>query len=136
MGLQFEKLGRSQQVRLTTPEDLYEVLTLRDALWVATAAPTATLSMDLGGAGGDFHVCLPYAMLEPIRSIIYSSVQAERGEADSRWQSLLSAQIYRAEAELVADLAHATVSIGQLMSLQVGDVVAVAHPDSYPQRLP
>src|SRR5262245_12675765 len=27
---------------------------------------TVTLSVDLGGAGGDFHVCLPYAMLEPI----------------------------------------------------------------------
>jgi flagellar motor switch protein FliM len=90
---------------------------------------TATLSVDLGGAGGDFHVCLPYAMLEPIRSIIYSSVQAERGEADSRWLSLLSAQVYRAEAEVVANLAHASVSIGQLMSLQAGDVVAFDLPE-------
>jgi flagellar motor switch protein FliM len=90
---------------------------------------TATLSVDLGGAGGDFHVCLPYAMLEPIRSIIYSSVQAERGEADSRWLSLLSAQVYRAEAEVVANLAHASVSIGQLMSLQAGDVVALDLPE-------
>ena len=90
---------------------------------------SVTLSVDLGGAGGDFHVCLPYAMLEPIRTVIYSSVQAERGEADSRWVSLLSAQVYRAEAELVADLAHATVSIGQLMALQPGDVVALELPE-------
>ena len=90
---------------------------------------TVTLSIDLGGAGGDFHVCLPYAMLEPIRTVIYSNVQADRGEADSRWVSLLSAQVYRAEAELVADLAHATVSIGQLMALQPGDVVALDLPE-------
>src|SRR5262245_9178974 len=90
---------------------------------------TVTLSVDLGGAGGDFHVCLPYAMLEPIRTVIYSSVQAERGEADGRWVSLLSAQVYRAEAELVANLASATVSIGQLMALQAGDVVAVDLPE-------
>jgi flagellar motor switch protein FliM len=89
----------------------------------------ATLSVDLGGAGGDFHVCVPYAMLEPIRSVIYASVQADRGEADSRWLSLLSAQVYRTEAELVANLAHASVSIGQLMALQVGDVVALDLPD-------
>jgi flagellar motor switch protein FliM len=68
-------------------------------------------------------------MLEPIRSVIYSSVQADRGEADSRWLSLLSAQVYRSDVELVANLAHATVSIGQLMALQPGDVVALDLPD-------
>jgi flagellar motor switch protein FliM len=89
----------------------------------------ATFSVDLGGGSGDFHVCLPYAMLEPIRSVIYSSVQADRGEADSRWVSLLSAQVYRSEVELTANLAHATVTIGQLMALQAGDVVALDLPD-------
>jgi flagellar motor switch protein FliM len=89
----------------------------------------ATLSVDLGGGSGDFHVCLPYAMLEPIRSVIYGSVKADRGEADSRWVSLLSAQVYRSEVELVANLAHATVTIGQLMALQPGDVVALDLPD-------
>ena len=90
---------------------------------------TATFSADFGAGGCDFHVCLPYAMLEPIRSVIYSSVQADRGEADSRWLSLLSAQVYRADAEVVANLAQATVSIGQLMALQAGDVVALDLPD-------
>lgn len=46
MALKFEKLGRSRQVRITTPDDLQDVLTLEDALWVATAAPTDALRMD------------------------------------------------------------------------------------------
>ncbi len=112
-----------EQVRSETSVQFANIATPSEIVVVAT------LSVDLGGGSGDFHVCLPYAMLEPIRSVIYSSVQADRGEADSRWLSLLSAQVYRSEVELVANLAHATVSIGQLMALQPGDVVALDLPD-------
>jgi flagellar motor switch protein FliM len=112
-----------EQVRSETSVQFANIATPSEIVVVAT------LSVDLGGGSGDFHVCLPYAMLEPIRSVIYSSVQADRGEADSRWLSLLSAQVYRSDVELVANLAHATVSIGQLMALQPGDVVALDLPD-------
>lgn len=112
-----------EQVRSETSVQFANIATPSEIVVVAT------LSVDLGGGSGDFHVCLPYAMLEPIRRVIYSSVQADRGEADSRWLSLLSAQVYRSDVELVANLAHATVSIGQLMALQPGDVVALDLPD-------
>ncbi|MEO8629911.1 MAG: FliM/FliN family flagellar motor switch protein, partial [Betaproteobacteria bacterium] len=79
--------------------------------------------------GGDFHVCMPYAMLEPIRDIIYSSVQADRAEADARWVTLLSKQINVAEVQLVANLAHAQVTVGELMALQPGDVIALDLPE-------
>jgi flagellar motor switch protein FliM len=88
-----------------------------------------SFSIDLGGGGGDFHVCLPYGMLEPIRDVIYSSVQADRSETDSRWMSTLSMQVYGAEVELKADLASATVTLRQLLSLQPGDVIALDLPD-------
>lgn len=88
-----------------------------------------TFSIDLGSGSADFHVCMPYAMLEPIRNVIYSAIQADRSEADSRWLALLSQQVYGAEVELVANLAHAQVSIGQLMALQPGDVISLDLPD-------
>ena len=88
-----------------------------------------SFSIDLGGGGGDFHVCLPYAMLEPIRDTIYSSVQADRSESDDRWMATLSTQVYGAEVELKADLASATVTLRQLMALQAGDVISLELPD-------
>ncbi len=90
---------------------------------------TTSFSIDLGGAGGDFHVCMPYAMLEPIRNIIYSSVQADRGRGGQPLDVAAVGAGVRAEVELVANLAHASVSIGQLMALQAGDVIAVDLPD-------
>lgn len=89
-----------------------------------------SFSIDLGSGGGDFHVCIPYAMLEPIRNLIYSGVQADRSETDDRWTSLLSAHVYDAEVQLQATLATATVTLGQLMSLQPGDVIALDLPES------
>jgi flagellar motor switch protein FliM len=41
----------------------------------------------------------------------------------------LTDQVYAAEVELLANLAHAEVSVGQLMALQAGDVIAVDLPD-------
>jgi flagellar motor switch protein FliM len=88
-----------------------------------------SFSIDLGSGSADFHVCMPYAMLEPIRNVIYSAIQADRSEADSRWLALLSQQVYGAEVELVANLAHAQVSVGQLLALQPGDVISLDLPD-------
>jgi flagellar motor switch protein FliM len=84
-----------------------------------------SFSIDQGSGSGDFHVCMPYAMLEPIRNVIYDTVQADRSEADNRWMALLTAHLYGAEVELTANLATTAVTLRQLMSLQPGDVIAV-----------
>jgi len=89
----------------------------------------SSFSIDLGAGGGDVHFCMPYAMLEPIRNVIYSAIQADRTDSDQRWIALLSQQVYGAEVELVASLAHAEVTIGELMALQPGDVISLDLPD-------
>jgi flagellar motor switch protein FliM len=91
---------------------------------------TTSFSIDLGSGSGDFHVCMPYAMLEPIRDVIFGSVQADRSHTDDRWASLLTDQVYAAQVELLANLTHAEVTVGQLMALQAGDVIAVDLPEA------
>jgi len=105
------------------------------AQFAPIAAPTETvvlitLSVDLGGGAGDFHVCLPYAMLDPIRRIIYGNVEADRGTVEAGWLAALTSQVYQADVEVSAALAHATLTIGQLMALQRGDVVALDLPET------
>jgi len=90
---------------------------------------TTNFNIDLGGGGGDFHMCMPYAMLEPIRDLIYSSVQADRSDTDDRWISLMSSQVYGAEVQMIANLAHAQLTLRELMALQPGDVIALDLPD-------
>lgn len=89
----------------------------------------ATFTVEMGPATGDFHICLPYAMVEPIRDILYSSLQGDRMEADKRWVRLLKRQVQSAEIELVANLGQAQLSLAQVMQLGAGDVIPIDIPE-------
>jgi flagellar motor switch protein FliM len=89
-----------------------------------------SFNIEVGEAGGDFHICLPYAMIEPIRDLLYGSLQGERMEVDDRWTKLLSRQIQGAEVELVAKLGETAVTLGQILNLKVGDVISLDVPDA------
>ena len=88
-----------------------------------------TFHIELGAGGGDFHVCLPYSMVEPLRDILASTMQADRTEVDNRWVNLMQRQVQAAEVELVATLATAKISLGQILNLKEGDVVMVDIPE-------
>ncbi len=89
---------------------------------------TTTFTIELGGTSGDFHLCLPYAMIEPIRDVLNSTAQGERNKADKRWLRLLSRQVQSAEVELVANLGCAKLTLSQVNGLQVGDVIPLQIP--------
>ncbi|TCS73964.1 flagellar motor switch protein FliM [Sulfuritortus calidifontis] len=89
-----------------------------------------TFNIELGAGGGDFHVCMPYSMIEPIRDLLTSTMQADRAEADERWVSQLSLQVQDAQVELVADLGQTSVTLGQILDLKVGDVISLDLPDA------
>ncbi len=82
-----------------------------------------TFTIELEATGGEFHICLPYAMLEPIRDLIYSTMQADHMEADRRWITLLRSQVQLAEVELVATVSEFTLDIADLLEMKVGDVI-------------
>lgn len=88
-----------------------------------------TFTIELGDGGGDFHVCTPYAMIEPIRDVLSSSMQGERLEVDDRWLKLLTQQMQAAEVELVANLGESTITLGEVANLKVGDVIPIDIPE-------
>lgn len=89
----------------------------------------STLTIDLGAGGGEFHVVMPYGMLEPLRDIIYSATQADRSESDARWVTMLKRQIQDAEVDLVVNFGSGTLTLGDLMRLEPGDVIPLDVPD-------
>ena len=89
-----------------------------------------TFNIELGSGGGDFHICIPYAMIEPIRDILYSSMQGERMEVDHRWSKLMTKQVQSAEVNLVANLGETPVNFGQILNMKVGDVISLDIPEA------
>jgi flagellar motor switch protein FliM len=91
---------------------------------------TTTFSFEIGSAGGDFHICLPYSTLEPIRDVLYSPLQPDHAEPDKRWLRMLSKQVQIAEVALVARLAEVPVKVRQLIGLKRGDVIPLEVPST------
>ena len=83
----------------------------------------ATFNLEIGGTGGEIHICLPYSMLEPIRDVLYSAMQGDGQEPDRRWVRQLTQQVQQAEIELVAELAKTRLSVRDLMNLRAGDFI-------------
>jgi len=89
-----------------------------------------TFNIELGTSGGDFHICMPYSMIEPIRDQLTSTMQADRAEADERWVTEMGLQVQDAEVELIANLGEAPVTLRQILDLKSGDVISLDVPEA------
>jgi flagellar motor switch protein FliM len=89
-----------------------------------------TFNITIGNTGGEFHICMPYSMIQPIRDILYSSLQGDHMEVDKRWVQMLSKQVQLAEVELVANLGQAPVTLRQILEMQAGDVISLEIPEA------
>jgi flagellar motor switch protein FliM len=87
-----------------------------------------TFTIGFGPTAGEFHICFPYAMIEPVRELLYGSMQGESMKADKRWAQLLAQQVQSAEVELIATLGHTDVTFNQILKMKVGDVIAFDIP--------
>jgi flagellar motor switch protein FliM len=80
-------------------------------------------TLEIGDTTGSVHFCVPYSTLEPIRDVLYSTIQGDSAEPDRRWINLLKTQIQSAEVTLVAELAKAPATVEQLLAFKPGDFI-------------
>ena len=81
-------------------------------------------NVDLDGVGGDLHVAMPYAMIEPLRETLNSGMQSDRADHDDRWARTLEDEVGDAVVEIRALLGRSTISISELLNLRAGDVLS------------
>ncbi|BBT81452.1 flagellar motor switch protein FliM [Aeromonas veronii] len=95
--------------------------------------------IELDGGGGDFHVAMPYSMLEPIRELLDAGVQSDKGDTDVRWSKALRDEIMDVKVELRAKLLETELTLRELMELRPGDIIPVEMPENllvYVEDLP
>ncbi len=86
--------------------------------------------VELEGGGGDFHITMPYSMLEPIRELLDAGVQSDRSERDDRWTDALREGVQDALVEIDCPLTRATMSLRDVVKLKAGDVIPIEMPES------
>jgi flagellar motor switch protein FliM len=89
----------------------------------------STFRIDLEGGGGDFHVTIPYSMIEPIRDLLDAGVQSDMSDVDDRWVTSLRDEIFEAEVEVKSDLFSAVMTVAEINSLKVGDIIPFDMPE-------
>ncbi|ASG66953.1 flagellar motor switch protein FliM [Idiomarina sp. X4] len=89
----------------------------------------SSFHIELDGGGGDFHIALPYSMLEPIRELLDAGVQSDKEDTDMRWSKALRDEIMDVPVEMIAKLAETEMSLREVMDLQEGDIIPLEVPD-------
>lgn len=84
---------------------------------------TTTFEVEFESASGTIMVVIPYSTIEPIKQKLSSSFQSENDVVDTLWTRSMNEHVNVAEAVAVVKLGETELSIGDLVSLQVGDVI-------------
>ncbi|BAX52289.1 Flagellar motor switch protein FliM [Photobacterium damselae subsp. piscicida] len=90
----------------------------------------SSFHIELDGGGGDFHVVMPYSMVEPIRELLDAGVQSDKMDTDVRWSRALREEIMDVPVNIRAKLLDVDLTLRDLMELQVGDIIPVDMPDA------
>ena len=90
----------------------------------------STFHVELDGGGGDFHVTMPYSMLEPIRELLDAGTQSDREERDERWMVALRDEVQGAGVKLTCALTETVLSLGDIFRLRAGDVIPIDMPET------
>ena len=89
----------------------------------------SSFHIELDGGGGDFHVTLPYGMLEPIRELLDAGVQSDKGENDLRWSKALRDEILDVKVDMQVRLLETELSLRNIRDLKAGDVIPIEMPE-------
>ncbi|WDE03975.1 flagellar motor switch protein FliM [Thalassomonas viridans] len=90
----------------------------------------SSFHIELDGGGGDFHVALPYSMLEPIRELLDAGVQSDKEDTDMRWSKALRDEIMDVPVELSTKFLEVDLPLSQIMELEAGDIIPIEMPEN------
>ena len=85
--------------------------------------------MDLEGGSGEFHIVMPYSMLEPIRDLLDTGMQSEQVDVDCRWTKTLKEEMKEAIVEIDSSMGYTKLSLAEVLNLSDGDVIPIEMPD-------
>jgi flagellar motor switch protein FliM len=89
----------------------------------------SSFHIELDGGGGDFHVSLPYAMLEPIRELLDAGVQSDKEDTDLRWSKALRDEIMDVNVEVSTRMMDLKLTLQQVMDLEEGTIIPIDMPE-------
>jgi len=86
---------------------------------------TTTFEVEFESASGTIMVVIPYSTIEPIKQKLSSSYQSENDVVDSLWTQSMNEHVGHAESTAIVKLGDTQMTVGDLVSLQLGDIIPI-----------
>lgn len=85
--------------------------------------------VEIGNLSGEFNICLPFSMIEPLRELLVNPPLENSRREDQHWRENLVRQVQHSELELVANFTDISLRLSQILTLKPGDVLPIDKPE-------
>jgi len=89
-----------------------------------------TFEVEFESASGTIMVVVPYSTIEPIKQKLSSSFQTDNDIADTLWTKSMHTHIIDCGATAIVKLGNTTMTVGDLVNLQIGDIIPLSQEAS------
>jgi flagellar motor switch protein FliM len=87
---------------------------------------STTFEVELENASGTIALVIPYSTIEPIKNKLNASFQTETDRVDKEWTLKMEEHLRQAEANVLVNLGTASITVGDLVNLNVGDIIPLS----------
>jgi flagellar motor switch protein FliM len=84
---------------------------------------------ELEGGGGDFQICLPYSMIEPIQELLSAGIKIEKQESDDEWLKHIREEVLKVDIDINCVLTQKKITLKDVMRFKNGDVINIEIPE-------
>ncbi|AUH00378.1 flagellar motor switch protein FliM [Prodigiosinella confusarubida] len=90
---------------------------------------TTPFHVEIGTLTGEFSICIPFSMIEPLRELLANPPLENSRQEDQNWRETLAKQVQHSELELVANFTDIPLRLSKVLKLKPGDVLSIDKPD-------
>lgn len=83
----------------------------------------SVFEIEVENVKGFINLVIPYSSIEPIRGFLQSSLQNEHMEIDTTWIKRIRSKLFNIPMNLTAEVGRTQLSISEMKSLKIGDVI-------------
>lgn len=85
--------------------------------------------IELDGGGGEFDICLPYSMLEPIKELFDAGLNSEYDKNNDKWEQSLKGHLLDVKIDINCVLARKRILLKDIMKFKDGDIINIEIPE-------
>lgn len=89
-----------------------------------------TFEVEFESASGTIMVVIPYSTIEPIKQKLSSSFQTDNDISDTIWTKAMHVHLKETTVTMSAKVGETTMTIGDLVNLEIGDIIPLTQEAS------